>query len=239
MMPAAVLTGCAAAWRVMLEMDRPTGEQMLADERLAQEAQASARMFGWVAPALSVGWKRPRPMWLDERAERCQGIPVVERPTGGAVACHGSDASCGIVIPHHIGLSLRQAMTMVCESAAALCRSFGAEEIAVFNGEAAGRLMLCLTERSPYGVYIGARKVAGFALRRYPRSWLIQGSLLVAPLPAGLAQALPTEVRAALEARAVSLSEAVGTPLEVHEAAARWAKAWPAWSDAAWVGAAA
>jgi hypothetical protein len=76
---------------------------------------------------------------------------------------------------------------------------------------------------------IGERKVAGFALRRYRESWLVQGSLLAGPLPPALDPALPDPVRAAYAARAVSLSEAAGRPVGASAVAERWAGEWIGW----------
>jgi hypothetical protein len=73
------------------------------------------------------------------------------------------------------------------------------------------------------------RKVAGFALRRYPSTWLIQGSLLVRPLPQVLREAMPEAEAAALEARAVPLARAAAMPLREVDVARRWAERWVEW----------
>ncbi len=67
------------------------------------------------------------------------------------------------------------------------------------------------------------------ALRRYPRSWLIQGSLLVQPLARVLAEAIPPEVRQQVEALAIPLDQVTAAPVSASEAAARWADHWSAW----------
>ena len=93
------------------------------------------------------------------------------------------------------------------------------------------RLTYCLTQPSPYAVMIGSKKVAGFALRRYPESWLIQGSLLVGPMPFALRQRLPTEVTDDLDARAISLAEAATMSVSAEDVAGRWAERWSLWWD--------
>jgi hypothetical protein len=75
----------------------------------------------------------------------------------------------------------------------------------------------------------GERKLAGFALRRYPESWLVQGSMLVEPLPGHIEQALPEAVGAAYRTRAVPLGEAAGRPLRAPAVAERWADEWIGW----------
>jgi len=91
------------------------------------------------------------------------------------------------------------------------------------------RITYCLTETSPYAVMIAQRKVAGFALRRYPESWLIQGSLLVRPFPEAMERALPAEVVESVRRRAVSLAEASGALLTEAAVAQRWLDHWALW----------
>jgi lipoate-protein ligase A len=339
-------------WRILLDSGRAAAEQMSCDESLAKEARPTARLFLWDPPALSLGWKQPRPEWLSPSDRRRRGIAearpaappplaepiapeVIERPTGGGIAVHGSDVSMAVVVPRAWGLRLAPLMRLVCQSAVALCHSYGAEAHALveapradargpsrpgmsperrhafrsaqwrsgreigsanfsvetylhdatyehetsrnaalrlrevhkplsvkrapfppaFTGGApwcafveapaivaAGgpsrRLTYCLAEASPYAVLladraVGAggrtRKVAGFAARRFPESWLIQGSLLVRPLPEPLVRALPEEVQRQFAHRAIPLAQAAARPVTEQEVAARWAAHWTAW----------
>ncbi len=89
------------------------------------------------------------------------------------------------------------------------------------------RITYCLTEPSSYAVLLNERKVAGFALRRYPESWLIQGSLLVNPIPGKLTEALPSDVVQSLRERAISLSQ--HTITQEQEVMERWADHWTVW----------
>jgi lipoate-protein ligase A len=199
------------------------------DVALAKRAEPAVRFFTWTPPGVSLGWKQPRPQWLNPDAWRSAGLALVERPTGGGLAVHGSDLSVAVVVPRRPDLPLTALMRTVCESAARLCRSYGAPAEPLLDCPGAGRITYCLTEMSSYAVMISGRKAAGFALRRYPESWLIQGSLLVRPVPGGLEQALPSPVRGAYAARAVPLSEAAGRPVRATAAAERWAGEWIWW----------
>lgn len=231
---------------------------MAFDERLAQEAVLLVRLFTWEPPAVSFGCRQPRPEWFDEVRWRGSGLEWVERPTGGGIALHGSDVSLAVVVPRAIGLPLDQLMDLVCQSAVRLCRSYGLNAAPQVQTERPRRITYCLTELSPYAVSLdpstrapdlaeGSRsgfrptgamrefgglhgyKVGGFALRRYRESWLIQGSLLVRPLPRRLIQAIPREVADALGQRALSLAEASATPVTESDAMRRWAAHWGAW----------
>ena len=220
-----------SSWRVVFGGASSAAEQMALDDRLAREAAPAVRVFTWNPAAVSLGLKQPRPAWLDPIRWQAAGLEFVERPTGGGLAVHGSDCSIAVVVPREAAIPLEAVMASVCRSAVRLCRSYGVEADAVVDVPGARRVTYCLAETSPYAVMSGSRKLAGFALRRYPNSWLIQGSLLVGPLPAVLAGAMPIEARRQFGARAVSLSEAAGRSIRAQDAAKRWGTSWAAWWD--------
>jgi lipoate-protein ligase A len=234
-------------WRVLVETDRDVAEQMVYDEQLAREGLPTIRLFTWKAAAISRGYKQPPPDWLTKehggwRMADCglsshsiqhptsnirNSVTVVERPTGGGMAFHGSDVCVAVVVPPSLGMALAQVMGWVCGSAVAVCRAFGVDTRALLDAHGEGRAPYCLTEPTVYSVVAKERKLAGFAIRRYRESWLIQGSLLVRPLPDALRRALPPAVNEALEARALSLAEAAACALDEQDVLKRWATEYP------------
>ena len=225
------------SWRGCVDHPLPAAAQMARDVELAQAGEPSLRFFEWDPPAVSLGFKQPRPSWLDSVRWRASGCEAVERPTGGGIAVHGSDLSMSIVVPRHSKVSLDALMRAACQSAQRVCEAFGMEAWCRLDVPAARRVIYCLTEASPYAVFLGARKVAGFALRRFARSWLIEGSLLLSALPPRLERGLPAEVMTQLRARAVALEEAAGRPISAQELAQTWAEEWQSGSSSAfWSG---
>jgi len=205
---------------------------MALDDALASDATPTARFFTWDPPAVSLGWRQPCPEWLKAARGPTARFEIVERPTGGGIAIHGSDVSIAVVIPRALGRSLDAMMRTVCQSAARLCRWYGVEAMAASDAPGAGRIVYCLAEPSPYAVLVGHRKVAGFAIRRYPASWLIQGSLLIRPLSRALTEAMPSEDRQRLEDRALPLVCVATAPVTEPDAASQWAERWAAWWQA-------
>jgi len=195
-------------WRILIDQPRTGAEHMAFDERLAGEGIPTVRFFTWEPAAVSLGWKQPEPEWLGALPRRSSELEVVERPTGGGIAFHGSDLSLAVVAPRALGLSLHTLMSVICESTARLCGLFGIDATCRLEAINAERITYCLTQESPFSICVDGYKVAGFALRRYPESWLIQGSLLIRPLLHALAHAMPPDVMARLSARAIPLSEA-------------------------------
>ena len=220
-----------SAWRVLIDEARSAAGHMAYDERLAREDTLTVRFFRWDPPAISLGFKQPLPAWLNPFDLRPSTFDLVERPTGGGIAFHGSDVSFAVVLPRTDDRSPRSIMTAICGSAQHLCASYGIEATTLLEQPGTERITYCLLQPSSYAVLIGDRKVAGLALRRYPQSWLIQGSLLARPLPQPLRSALPIEVVERLDCRAVSLEQAAGCPPSEPQVIDRWAAHWSMWWD--------
>ena len=219
-------------WRLMVGGADAAVHQMALDEQLAREPMTRVRFFTWNRPAVSLGWKQTPPAWLNTTAWQAAGLECVERPTGGGVAFHGSDLSVSIIVPRQVRLQVQTLMRTVCESAVRLCRELGVDACARLEPATDQRIDICLMEPSAYAVMAGDRKLAGFALRRYPDTWLIQGSLLVQPLPSRLAGQLPHRVTAPLARRAITLSEAANKRIAPETVLARWVEQWTSWWDA-------
>lgn len=206
---------------------------MARDEALAGEATPTVRIFCWRPPALSWGFRQLPPAWVATAVASVPGLEGVERPTGGGLALHGSDVSLSVVVPRGRGPTLKTLLQAVCASAVQICRSYGVEADATLTGARAGRVTYCLAEPSPYAVRVAGRKLAGFALRRYPETWLIQGSLLVASIPPAIRDVVPAEVMARTDEAARPLAQAAGRRIDPEDAAHRWAGGWVMWWDAA------
>ncbi len=216
-------------WRILIDQGRPAQDQMACDVALAGEPIPTLRLFRWDPPAISLGFKQPPPAWWQPHAWKAAGLAHVERPTGGGIAFHGSDVSLSVIVPRALDLPLAVLMRAVCASAVEVCRAYEVDASPLLDVPATARITYCLGEVSSYAVTINGKKVAGFALRRYPQTWLIQGSLLVRTLPTALARAIPATVRSQLQTRAISLAEAAQRPVHEADVVEEWSRHWPAW----------
>ncbi len=219
-------------WRILQQNAPSAREQMAVDEQLAQEAVPTVRFFQWTPPAVSLGFKQASPAWLQAPSWRRAGLETTRRPTGGGIALHGSDLSLSVVVPRALNVPLQALMSAVCGSGVAVCRHYGAEA-EPFLERTGLRVTYCLAETSPYAVMVDGCKVAGFAVRRFARTWLIQGSLLVRPLEDALAKALPVELVSRLRSRAAALSDVAAASPDPGEVEREWARRWPEWWDEA------
>jgi lipoate-protein ligase A len=215
-------------WQLVACDEPHAAAQMAFDVELARRQVPTLRLFQWTRPALSLGYRQPAPAWLDPEALAAAGVETVERPTGGGLAIHGSDLSLSVVAPIAQAPSIRELMGMVCGAVAAALGGLGVSAQAQTEAAAGSRIEWCLAEASPYAVLAEGRKLCGFASRRLPGAWLVQGSLLVRPIPQVFERALPASVRAALAERAVALQQLTGRKLFDDELRAAIARAWRA-----------
>ncbi len=216
----------AGGWRVVTYSGLTAGSQMGIDESLARQGEPTLRLFQWRRPALSYGFRRELPPWAEARLLAPHKIDVVERPTGGGIAVHGSDLSCSVTMRTEPRWSLRRVMATTCEALTHTVNAWGLDARWVCDIEQPLRITYCLTQESPYAILIGERKVCGLAARRYGTGWLIQGSLLLRPMPAVFRAVMPSDVSEAFAARAISLEEAAGTSMSEADVAARIIHAW-------------
>ncbi|MBI3087480.1 MAG: hypothetical protein HYY91_01120 [Candidatus Omnitrophica bacterium] len=216
------------AWEVLIADEPTASAQMRLDEALARRGRPTFRLFRWAQPAVSLGFRQASPAWVNPYRLAGCGVEVIERPTGGGLAVHGSDLSCSVVVPHDPGHSLRDVMRLVCGSLTQGLRTFGVDAQWQEDGEAQARIEYCLTESSPYAVMAGGRKWGGLAIRRYPSSWLIQGSMLLRPLPEVFDAVMPPDVLEAFRTRAVSLEALVGRSVADEELIEELTRAWHA-----------
>ena len=73
---------------------------MAVDEALllcAAQGPPTLRLYTWLRPALSLGYRQPAPDWL----ERCAGlgVDVVRRVSGGGTVLHAGDLTYAVVAP--------------------------------------------------------------------------------------------------------------------------------------------
>jgi len=103
------------AMQIVVDSRDSAAKQMAMDEALARTARATFRLFRWQRPAVSLGFKQPPPAWVEPGALAGHGIEVVERPTGGGIAIHGSDLSFSVVVPRQQSMPLAELMAGIAQ----------------------------------------------------------------------------------------------------------------------------
>jgi lipoate-protein ligase A len=188
---------------------------MAVDEAIAQAvadggAVPTLRLYTWTAPTVSLGYLQRVRGGVDLAECRRRGISLVRRATGGRAVLHAAEITYSVTLPLHgswRALSVPEAFALVSRGLIAGLRRLGVQgslgEAALgpfdpstgsglraqgerANGREPGA---CFLARRMPAVLVEGQKLIGSAQRRWERSMLQHGSLLL-EFDAGLHQAV-------------------------------------------------
>jgi lipoate-protein ligase A len=183
-------SGLETDWRLLCHEADDGPWNMAVDEAVARAVGAgrvppTLRFYDWRRPTLSVGYlQQLRRRAILQSCDRLE-IPVVRRPTGGRAVLHADEVTYSVCLP----LDGAWGRLTVADSFARLSgallgglRRLGvaARQGAAERGEArAKESEACFRTRRMPALLVEGRKLVGSAQRRWDRSLLQQGSLLV------------------------------------------------------------
>ncbi|MEX2209091.1 MAG: hypothetical protein WEF50_22975 [Myxococcota bacterium] len=172
--------------RVRLLRDEPglAAWNMSVDEALLLECGRSGpalRLYGWRAPAVSLGYRQAAPAWL----ERCAplGVEVVRRVTGGGAVLHAADLTYAVVAPPGTPFlpdDLAGSYAWIRARLLEALQSGGFAARTAKAREGAARLDLCFAGATGFEVELEGRKLIGSAQRRTALGILQHGSIRIA-----------------------------------------------------------
>lgn len=209
---------------ILIHQEAPANglENMRLDGELLQQAEqiesplTFLRFYRWSEPTISLGKHQQAERALDLDACREQGIPVVQRPTGGRAVLHQDELTYAVV-SNAPGLARGRDVTATYERIAkALFRGFnhlGIESHLALEGRSPkprrDLVSPCFVTASRLELTWCGRKLAGSAQRRLARAFLQHGSIpLTCDYPLmGRVFGTPVEL---LRSTIASLSEALG-----------------------------
>ncbi len=157
---------------------------MSVDEALLVEAPASGptlRLYGWRAPALSLGYRQAEPGWLSR--SDALGVEVVRRVTGGGTVLHAGDLTYAVIappgtpeLPDDLAGSYAWIRARLLEG----LRRAGFAAHAARARSGAARLELCFAGATGFEVELDGQKLIGSAQRRAASGVLQHGSIRIA-----------------------------------------------------------
>lgn len=152
------------------------------------------RFYGWIAPALSIGYFQQHDACIRD------GYEIVRRPTGGGVVNHAHDLTFTLVFPRHHWYAAEErfeSYRLVNQSVVDSLRRLGVTA-AMTDQDTTGTVdratMQCFVTPTRYDVMAGPHKVAGGAQRRTANGILYQGSINLEHMPELDRQALLTSL---------------------------------------------
>ena len=192
-------------WRLIQDGPADGAWNMAVDEAIARAvgdglAPATLRFYTWNAPTVSLGYLQKTPGGVDLMACRDRGIPVVRRVTGGRAVLHATELTYSVAVPLEgawCSLSVGETFTLFCRGligglarlgvTAELgeggtrrpdSREVGARGAGTRETGARETGACFLLRRIP-AILVGGRKLIGSAQRRWDRSLVQHGSLLL------------------------------------------------------------
>jgi lipoyl(octanoyl) transferase len=220
--------GAGAAWGLVRTWARDAPGQMALDHALAESVWAgrrppTLRLYGWHAPAVTIG-----------RLQRSGGPlpwpgtwPIIRRWTGGRAVYHQDELTLSLSLPAGHPWIARTVPATYHNVAAPLLAALAALGLRVDDGptpDMAADRFACFASPTPLEAGVGGRKVMALAQRIAPAGLLAQASLPLGPPAAfgaaaratvGLRSLLPGLTFEALaEAVESAYTAALGAPPE-------------------------
>ena len=179
-----------AVWRLVPFHRYTPRENMAIDEAIFREVQRSGgpptiRLYGWLSPAVSVGYFQQIDREIDLEACRKSGVSVVRRPTGGKAVYHDDDLTYAVIAGENTSLFppiILETYRVISQCLVQGLRDLGLEAILAAEGREPGKGSLdasCFSEPSLHELLVKGRKVCGSAQMRSRGVFLQQGSLLM------------------------------------------------------------
>ncbi len=230
------------AWRLLADPAAEGAWNMAVDETLAfsvgeGRVPPTLRLYQWDRPHLSLGYLQSAREGVDLGACRRLGVPIVRRPTGGRAVLHAQELTYSVAVPldgFWRGLPVVDTFRRLCQGLIAGLRRLGlpAEMGETATGGRDCRGQACFLVRGLPAVLVEGRKLIGSAQRRFERSLLQHGSLLLDFDPAAQRAVFPGWPRENPAAGITSLRALLGglPPIQALCAvmAAGWSEAFQA-----------
>ena len=178
------------SWRLMQDGPANGPWNMAVDEAIARAvgegvAPATLRFYAWSAPTVSFGYLQRAPGGVDLAACRQRGIGLVRRITGGRAVLHADELTYSVAVPlkgRWRSLSVSEAFARIADGLVAGLRHLGLTaslgESRALPGGARENDACFLLHRMP-ALLVDGRKLIGSAQRRWNRSLLQHGSILL------------------------------------------------------------
>ncbi len=216
----------AIEWRLLWDGPGDGPWNMAVDEAVTLavgdgEVPATLRFYTWSAPTVSLGYLQRTRESVDLAACRRLGIPLVRRPTGGRAVLHAAELTYSVAVPlagPWRALSVAEVFARISRGLIAGLRCLGVEACVGEAGVRAGigrEAAACFLGRRMPAVLVGGRKVIGSAQRRWNRSLLQHGSLLLRFDPRDHQAIFPSWPRADPSAGVTCLSTLLGGPVPI------------------------
>ena len=143
------------------------------------------RLYGWSKPTVSMGYLQRSDGAVDRTACSRLGIEIVRRPTGGRAVLHAYELTYGAAVSTEGlwgRLSVAESFSRMGQALVAGLRRLGVVGTigdSSLDGPANSRTAACFQMHRMPAILVSGKKLIGSAQRRWERSLLQHGSLLL------------------------------------------------------------
>jgi len=178
-------------WRLLPFKKCGAAENMAVDEAIFRESirgktTPTLRFYGWLNPALSIGYFQDFGKEVDIEACRRLGIDFIRRPTGGKAVLHDRELTYAVIAGEDSPLfppDILQTFRIISRCIAAGIAEVGIMAEMKGEGRAVSEERLrssCFSFPSRYELLASGRKICGAAQMRSHGAFLQHGALLMA-----------------------------------------------------------
>jgi lipoate-protein ligase A len=232
-----------ALWRLLHDGPADGPWNMAVDETIARAvgeglAPATLRFYEWSPPTVSLGYLQRVPGGVDLVACRRHGIGLVRRVTGGRAVLHADELTYSVAMPFQgpwRSLSVLDVFARISSGLIAGLKHLGVEATL---GETRARTedgpqsAACFLLRRMPAILVGGRKLIGSAMRRWDRSLLQHGSILLDFNPRLHQRIFPGWPRENPAAGVISLRALLGTAPPIGDLVSALREGWSKALDA-------
>jgi lipoate-protein ligase A len=226
-----------SSWRLLQDGPSEGPWNMAVDEAVARavgdgQAPATLRFYAWRTPTVSLGYLQRTPGGVDLPACRREGIGLVRRITGGRAVLHADELTYSAAVPLRgswRSLSVSEVFARIACGLIAGLRCLGVKaSLGEFQtGTPGGRQEdACFLLRRMPAILVDGQKLIGSAQRRWDRSLLQHGSILLDFDPRLHRLVFPAWPRDDCTAGVASLHALLGTLPPVGDLVAALSSGW-------------
>lgn len=210
-------------WRLIRSGPLTGVDNMALDEALLDSVATGRslpvlRLYGWLPPAVTLGYFQRLTAAVDPEACRQLGYDIVRRMTGGRAVLHDREVTYAVISPERSALfpgGILENYRVIARVLQQTLDSFGLQTSLApgrspGSGESAAEQSSCFTAPATWELLQAGCKMTGSAQKRQADAFLQHGSIPLDLDPDRLFRALDTERRLSPSAGGQLLSRSVG-----------------------------
>jgi len=206
-------------WRLIIDGKECSHRNMAKDEALlcsyATTKIPTLRIYGWLKPAVSLGYFQKADRVINQEACQQRGISFVRRITGGGAILHGAEVTYSIICSSddlNLPRSVKESYQVLSSFILRFYRKLNlvpSHAYRLYPTAGSMRSNFCFSSCEHFDILIKGKKIGGNAQKRV-RNRIFQHGSIPQSLNVSLAKEIITEVPDDIARRTTALDELLG-----------------------------